>query len=78
MYDATARTLSIYLNGVLDDGVLDGTVPSSQYNSTFGVNIAQRTGNPRSFNFLGTIDEVHVFNRALTASEIQTDMNTPR
>ena len=30
------------------------------------------------FNFLGTIDEVHVFNRALTAAEIQMDMSTPR
>jgi glucose/arabinose dehydrogenase/PKD repeat protein len=78
VYDAGARTLSIYVNGVLDNGVLAGTVPSSQYNSSYGVNIAQRTGNPGTFNFLGTIDEVHVFNRALTASEIQTDMNTPR
>ena len=70
--------LSIYVNGVLDDGVLAGTVPSSQYDSTYGVNIAQRTGYPGSFNFLGTIDEVHVYDRALTASEIQADMSTPR
>lgn len=43
-----------------------------------GVNIAQRTGNPGTFNFLGVIDEVHVFNRALTAAEIQADMTIPR
>jgi hypothetical protein len=30
------------------------------------------------FNFLRVIDEVHVFNRALSAAEIQTDKNTPR
>jgi hypothetical protein len=30
------------------------------------------------FNFQGTIDEVHIFNRALTAAEIQTDMTVPR
>ena len=40
--------------------------------------IAQRAGFPGVFNFLGTIDEVHVFNRALTAAEVLTDMNTPR
>jgi hypothetical protein len=27
--------------------------------------------------FRGLIDEVRIYNRALTASEIQTDMNTP-
>jgi hypothetical protein len=27
--------------------------------------------------FRGMIDEVRVYNRALTAAEIQTDMNTP-
>ena len=78
VYNAAAATLSIYVNGVLDNGVLSGTVPSSQFNSTSGVNIGQRTGFPGTFNFLGVIDEVHVFNRALTAAEVQTDMNTPR
>jgi glucose/arabinose dehydrogenase/PKD repeat protein len=78
VYDAAARTLSIFVNGVLDNGVLSGTVPASQYDAPFDVEIAQRAGYPGSFNFLGTIDEVHVFNRALTAAEIQTDMNVPR
>jgi hypothetical protein len=78
VYDAAGRTLSIYVNGVLDNGVLSGTVPAVQYNAPFNVNIAQRPGNPETFNFLGTIDEVHVFNRALSAAEIDTDMRTPR
>jgi glucose/arabinose dehydrogenase/PKD repeat protein len=78
VYDSAARTLSIYVNGLLDNGVLSGTVPAAQANSTENVNIAQRTGYPGQFNFLGTIDEVHVFNRALSAAEIQLDMNTPR
>jgi glucose/arabinose dehydrogenase len=78
IYDAVAGTLSIYINGVFDNGVLAGTVPPSQFNSPLGVNIAQRTGNPGTFNFLGLIDEVHVFNRALTAAEIQADMTIPR
>jgi glucose/arabinose dehydrogenase len=78
VYDAAARTLSVYLDGVLENGVLSGTVPAAQYNSTEEVDIAQRSGSPGQFNFLGIIDEVHVFNRALSAAEIQTDMSTPR
>jgi hypothetical protein len=78
VYDAAARTLQIYVNGVLDNGVLSGSVPAAQFNAAFNVNIAQRTGAPGSFNFLGKIDEVHIFNRALTAAEIQTDMDLPR
>jgi glucose/arabinose dehydrogenase len=78
VYDAAARTLNIYVNGVLDNGVLAGTVPAAQSDAALNVNIAQRTGNPGSFNFQGRLDEVHIFNRALSASEIQTDMNVPR
>jgi hypothetical protein len=78
VYDAAARTLAVYLNGVLDSGVLSGTVPVSQSNVAANVNIAQRTSDPGTYNFQGTTDEVHVFSRALTAAEIQTDRNTPR
>ena len=44
VYDAAARTLNIYVNGVLDNGVLSGTVPATQTNANVNVNIAQRTG----------------------------------
>src|SRR5204863_5502334 len=30
VYNAAARTLDIYVNGVLDNGILSGTVPASQ------------------------------------------------
>jgi hypothetical protein len=78
VYDAAARTLDIYVNGVLDNGVRSGTVPAVQYNAPLEVNIGQRTGVPQTFNFIGTIDEVHIFNRALSGSEVQTDMFVPR
>jgi hypothetical protein len=78
VFDGATRSLNIYVNGVLDNGVLSGTVPASQSNSSKNVNIGQRTGYPGSFNFKGTIDEVHVYNRALNGTEIQTDMSTPR
>ena len=74
VYNATTQTLDIYVNGVLNDGTLSGTVPASQVNSSVNVNIGRRTG---GFYFNGLIDEVRVYNRALTQAEIQTDMNTP-
>ncbi|HZJ55701.1 MAG TPA: hypothetical protein VFD38_16285, partial [Myxococcaceae bacterium] len=63
---------------VLDNGALLGTIPASQANGPLNANIGQRAGSPVLFNFLGVIDEVHIFNRALTPAELQTDKNTPR
>ena len=74
VYNATAGTLDIYVNGVRDNGVLSGTVPASQVNSTVNVNIGRRSG---GLNFNGIIDDVRIYNRALSQQEIQTDMNTP-
>jgi hypothetical protein len=74
VYNATAQTLDIYVNGVLDNGVLRGTVPSAQVLQNVNVNIGRRNG---GYNFKGTIDEVRVYNRALSAAEIQTIMSTP-
>ena len=74
VYDASARTMKVYVNGVLANGTLRGTVPSSQLSSTFNANIGRRSG---GFYFKGIIDEVRVYNRALSQAEIQSDMNTP-
>ncbi len=74
VYDATARTLHVYVNGALDDGVLAGTVPGSQFDSSQNVNIGRRSG---GFYFQGTLDELRIYSRALSAAEIVTDMNTP-
>ncbi|TMF80384.1 MAG: DUF1929 domain-containing protein [Chloroflexi bacterium] len=74
VYDAAARTLNIYVNGVLDNGVLVGTVPASQANAANErVTVGRRTG---GFYFQGTIDEVRLYGRALSQAEIQSDMNT--
>ena len=74
VYNATAKTLDIYVNGVLDNGVLRGTIPAAQGLPNVNVNIGRRTG---GFYFGGQIDEVYIFNRALSQTEIQTIMNTP-
>jgi hypothetical protein len=74
VFDASGRTLGIYVNGVLDNGTLRNTVPASQVNASVNVNIGRRTG---GFYFNGLIDEVRIYNRALSGVEIQSDMNTP-
>jgi len=74
VYNAAARTLDIYVNGVRDNGVLTGTIPASQINSAVNVNIGRRSG---GYYFNGIIDEVRIYNRALSQAEIQADMNTP-
>ena len=66
VYNAQAQTLDIYVNGVLDNGVLRGAVPASQFDPNQNVTgIGCCTG---GFYFKGTIDEVRIYNRALTAN----------
>lgn len=67
VYDASAQTLHMYVNGVLDDGALTGTVPTSLYNTSQNFAIG-RKGNGGYFN--GYIDDARVYNRAITATEI--------
>jgi chitodextrinase len=74
VYDAAARTLDIYVDGVLSNGVLQGTVPARQYDAPESVTIGRRSG---GYSFQGTIDEVRLYDRALTPSEIQEVMNAP-
>ena len=76
VYNASARTLDIYVNGVLNNGTLNGTVPASQINSAVNVNIGRRSGGS-GYYFNGVIDDVRIYNRALSQTEIQADMNTP-
>ena len=44
VYNASAQTLDIYVNGVLDNGTLSGRIPASQINSAVNVNIGRRSG----------------------------------
>jgi hypothetical protein len=62
------------VNGVLDNGVLTGTVPTVQTLPNSNVNIGRRSN---GYYFAGVIDEVRIYNRALSGSEILTIMNTP-
>jgi hypothetical protein len=74
VYDATAQTLNVYLNGNLNNGVILGTVTSSQQTSALDVFVGRRAGYD-GFEFAGRIDDVRIYGRALTQAQIQADMN---
>jgi hypothetical protein len=69
VYDATAKTLDVYLQGQLDNGCLIGEVTDTQRVSGKHSFIGRR-GGERGFEFAGAIDEVRIYSRALTAEEI--------
>jgi hypothetical protein len=75
VYNATAGTLDVYLNGQLDNGPLQGTITLFQQNSSLAVNIGRRASG--GFLHNGRIDDVRIYNVALTQAQIQTDMATP-
>jgi len=64
---------SVYVNGTLQNS---GTVTLNSYNFT-GVKIGATLSNNIDEHFDGTIDEVGIYNRVLTAQEISTIYNTP-
>jgi hypothetical protein len=69
-YDGTA--LRLYVNGVQ---VGTRSVTGSLISTSGGLSIGGNA--PWGEYFAGQIDDVRVYNRALTPTEIQADMNTP-
>jgi glucose/arabinose dehydrogenase/PKD repeat protein len=70
-YDGS--TIRLYVNGALVSSL--GGVVGSMPNSTGALRIGGN--NVWSEWFAGRIDEVRLYNRALSLAELQTDMNTP-
>lgn len=68
VFDGSTATnnLQLYLNGALDKmtSITPATVPR---NATANVSI----GNNGTYDFLGAMDEVRIYNRALTLAEVQ-------
>jgi hypothetical protein len=64
--------MNLYINGALNRSVARTVTPVGNTAQLF---LGQFGGNKDQFD--GTIDEVRIYNRALTQAEIQTDMNTP-
>jgi chitodextrinase len=67
-----ATTVALYIDGALNTSRAQSITPAGNTSPLF---IGQFGGNSDRLN--GIIDEVRVYNRALTLAEIQTDMNTP-
>jgi hypothetical protein len=70
--NAAAGTMQFYINGVPSGAAVTGTGLIANTNGAIRIG-----GNNSSLNefFSGLIDEVRVYNRALSAAEITTDMN---
>jgi hypothetical protein len=74
VYDASTRSIDVYLNGQLDNGLMRGQVPGCQASPNRNVSIGRLPDSP-GYEFAGLIDEVRIYSRALTAEEIRSDMN---
>lgn len=70
VYDAAGPAMHVYLDGKLDDGVLVGPVLPSFGTSVRHVFIGRRISASARAIFIGKIDEVRIFDRALTTDEI--------
>jgi concanavalin A-like lectin/glucanase superfamily protein/VanZ like protein len=73
VYDATARTLDVYLNGRIDNGCVLGEVGARQRPSGQDGYIGRRA-DKTGYEFRGLIDEIRVYSRALSSSEILVDI----
>jgi hypothetical protein len=65
-------SVKLYINGVLNTSATQTITPAA---NTSPLYLGQYGGNVD--RMLGALDEVRIYNRALTATEIQSDMNTP-
>jgi hypothetical protein len=65
-------TLSLYIDGALNASTAQNLTPAGNTAPLF---IGQFGGN--SDRLSGIIDEVRIYNRALSQAEIQFDMNAP-
>lgn len=73
VYDASRRTLDVYLNGKLDNGPLIGPVTSTQHSSRWPAYIGRRS-DLEGFGFAGLIRDVRIYSFALTNDEIAAVM----
>lgn len=74
VYDGTASASSrakIYIDGALVGATTYGTIPATLQNSSSPLSIGEFPGLTRYMN--GAIDQVKIFNRALSASEISAE-----
>jgi hypothetical protein len=69
VFDATKRTLDVYVNGRADDGCLTGVVGNAQESSSSPAHVGRRP-HRNGYEYAGAIDDLRVYSRALRAAEI--------
>ncbi|MFA5106076.1 MAG: LamG domain-containing protein [Candidatus Micrarchaeia archaeon] len=69
----SSPNLLLYIDGVLVNSTTNSSIDSQSLNSTFGFDIGVSEGTPGSYRFYfnGSIDEVRLYNRSLSAAEIR-------
>jgi hypothetical protein len=75
VYNASAKSLDVYLNGTLDNGFLLGSVTAMQRSSRSGILIGGREKFSNKFNFMGSINDVRIYSSALNKYQITSVMN---
>jgi uncharacterized membrane protein YeaQ/YmgE (transglycosylase-associated protein family) len=73
VYDSGARTMDVYLNGKLDNGLPVGKVTGRQRSSRSAVYIGRRS-DLEGFEFAGAIDDVRIYSFPLTKEEVAAAM----
>lgn len=76
VYHGATGSMNMYVNGVLSNGSGSNTAPPSLSAVTSGVTIG--SANAPLFYFNGSIGQVTIYNRALSAAEINTNFQLAR
>ncbi len=76
VYDGSG-TLSVYINGVLLNGTLTGSIPSSLNNSAASLYLGANVYNAAISGYVsnGSLDDIRIYARALTANEVVDQYN---
>ena len=76
VYDARAQTMTVYLNGEIDNGKQNRPVSSSIRSARGPLQIGRRPTPPRhqEFLFAGLLDDVRIYSRALSQAEVVAAM----
>jgi hypothetical protein len=74
-YDGANTTMSIYVNGEFDNSRTDA---GAQSNQAYNFGIGDGRASPSWYPFNGKVAMVKIYNRTLTAAEIQSNFNSTR
>jgi len=68
-YDLSSTTFKIFINGILDTSAVSANTPASNTDSLF-------IGGSPSLSYIGSVDEIRIWNRALADTEVEKYFRT--